>query len=147
MSTFIKDVHLNGIDYKLCLYTNEELKAFFEVENRTHIEQCTQKGNSFYLNFSDEDFVMMNIVGLQHEGNIVCFCLRPSYCQGVLSRVYTTIGYRKNGLATYLIDWCETVSLSCLTDNVDALRLYKRLGFTVEKEFSWLLNLKRDPKP
>ena len=65
----------------------------------------------------------------------------------ILSNIYIHPRYRKKGLSTEIINTLDIKRLSCITENVNAIRLYKSLGFyevQANDPFKGSVKMKRD---
>lgn len=70
--------------------------------------------------------IIITIDGAEHQAGYV---IVPSFEQDILSSIYVLPRYRKYGICTKLTDELNIKRLSCIRENVNALRIYERLGF------------------
>lgn len=59
----------------------------------------------------------------------VGFFILPKFFEDILSSIYIDPTARKKGIAEHCINHFSIKRLSCVTENVNALSLYYRLGF------------------
>lgn len=133
----------SGTIFNLRTITQEQLVEFFTEQSKHHIANGTQEHNSLYLNTADDVFTLTIIAALLDGDTIAGFCIIPKYDTSVLMRVYVSPAYRRMGIASFLITHYQFRHLSCLRDNINALTMYKKLGFIVKREHTWVLELER----
>jgi GNAT superfamily N-acetyltransferase len=132
---------VEGLVFEVLEITDiDELKKYFTKEVKKHIHAMTQPGNTMYLEYVEEELALISVYGIYDQDILAGFCLIPKYAPEVLMRIYTSPEYRGMGLATFLINYFEIESLSCLLDNYDGHRLYKSLGFEIRDKTPFLVN-------
>ena len=78
----------------------------------------------------DETYTLTTIYGVfNHLGELVGFCLIPSYDKTIAQSLYVARVHRTRGYASYMLNALKITLLCCLTDNTNAIRLYESLGF------------------
>ena len=111
----------------------EELKAFFRKERLVHDDltelELSHLGPPESCRI-DEIYALTTIYGVFNRlGELVGFCLIPSYDKTIAQSLYVARVHRAQGYASYMLNALKITLLCCLTDNANAIRLYESLGF------------------
>ena len=96
-----------------------------------------------YLYQSDDIFTLNHFYGLFFCDTLVGFCIIPTYEESCLVRIYVEPEYRNQGIGTYAIEKLKITKLHCLTDNVEALKLYQFLGFKTSFKYTYSVCMER----
>lgn len=125
----------------------EELKAFFHKERIAHDDltelELSHLGPPDSCRI-DEPYSLTTIYGIFNEIDIlVGFCLIPSYDKTIAQSLYIARAHRSKGYASYLLNATNITLLCCLSDNTNAIRLYKSLGFKQVSQTSFSIRFER----
>ena len=120
--------------FKLVIRDNEWLKEFsfnwyskLIVGESPYWERYALISHDQYITMSLIKQIVVIIDGKMHDAGYVVV---PSFEQDILTSIYVLPSFRKYGICTWVIEELNIKRLSCITENVNALRLYKKLGFT-----------------
>ena len=121
----------------------DEIISFFKSEKKVNEAKGNNKDN-LYLTYNENDFALCEFYIFFKGDKIVSFAIRPTYYPECMMRLYTCEDYRKLGLATILLNECETKNLGCLKDNTEAIEFYKNKGFIIDYEYNCMFSLKKE---
>jgi ribosomal protein S18 acetylase RimI-like enzyme len=106
-------------------FVNNELSTFNDLtwNELSHLECLINKE-------AEKQLTLTTIVGIYNKQNEnIGFCLLPCYSKNIVTSLYIGRQHRNQGFASWILNELKIDTLNCLTDNLNAIRLYKKLGF------------------
>lgn len=125
----------------------DELKAFTQKELSTYndlTDNETSHLNHPVTKCSEGTYDLMILFGVFDDQNTLAgFCLIPKYSKNIMTSLYIGRAFRNKGFASWLLNELKIDSLNCLTDNLNALRLYESLGFKQVSQNAFSIRFER----
>lgn len=115
--------------FKIEKTTEELIKDFMQEQKNKRINERDFDIDFYYLNFDNDTFNFTHIYFILLNEVKCGFCFICSFQPSILNRIYINPEYRRKGLATYAIEHLGVRELSCYTDNIPGLNLYRKMGF------------------
>lgn len=119
--------------FQLVIRDNDWLKEFsFNWYSKLIVGECPYWER--YALTSHDQFLTMSLIkqiiviqdNQKHEAG---YLVVPSFEQDILTSIYLLPRFRRLGICSSIIEQLNIKRLSCIRDNVNALRLYEKLGF------------------
>jgi ribosomal protein S18 acetylase RimI-like enzyme len=111
---------------------NFDLDKFYQTERKLLKENSADKDNNYFVCSCKEEFV----------GFILCNLDDEDVAKGYIQELFVQKSFRRLGIATRLIleatQWIKEnkgteIEINAFTNDKEAIRLYKKVGFTKEK--------------